>query len=288
MTQGSVETHPDDAEAIRAYDEALRTFAIDLTRFHIQFGAPSYSQLVKASLRPKLTKAGVNEALSGKRLPSCEALLEFVRVVCNPIPQQPGTQAAAHSPAQATLIPQWRDRWVEVKFLQRQAQAPWKRVRNSAHELMDQALREAEDVRTAAHVEADRIRAAAHAEAEAIRMRALRDVAQAVIDDAPFDDALDTIYIDAKLLSPAWKEKARDRHSWVFTGKRKWEFSPPFWMAVPNPTVLMPEDGGPTPVAKLAPNNWYLAVEWRGSKLVVQTQDAKRGLLHDTYGIQRG
>ncbi|MFE2325297.1 hypothetical protein ACFXD5_15480 [Streptomyces sp. NPDC059385] len=288
MTRGTVETDPDDAEAIGAYDEALRTFAIDLTRLHIQFGAPSYSQLVKASVRPKLTKAGVNEALSGKRLPSCEALLEFVRVVCNPIPQQPGTQTAAHSSAQATLIAQWRERWVGVKFLQRQAQAPWKRVRNSAHELMDQALREAEEVRTAAHLEADRICAAAHAEAEAIRMRALSDVTQAVVDKALLDDALDTIHLDAKLLS-TWKEEAEHRKRWVFfTGKRKWELEAPFWMAVPNPTVLMPEDGGPTPVAKLAPNTWYLAVEWRGSKLLVQTQDGTQGLLHDTLGIQRG
>ncbi|WP_331732962.1 hypothetical protein [Streptomyces sp. NBC_01276] len=287
MTQGSVETHPGDAEAMSAYDEALRTFAIDLTRFHIQFGAPSYSQLVKASVRPKLTKAGVNEALSGKRLPSCEALLEFVRVVCSPIPQQPGTQAAAHSPAHATLITQWRDRWVEVKFLQRQAQAPWKRVRNSAKELLEQALREAEIVRTEAHEEADRVRAAAHAEAKAIRTRALRDVAQAVIDGIPLNGSLHIFHAHAQDPLPAWKERWMPLDA-IFRGGRKWDFKAPFWFAVPAPTPLMPEDGGPTPIGELATGLWYLAIEWQGLKLLAQIQDGRRGILHDTYGIQRG
>ncbi|MGW7411646.1 hypothetical protein [Streptomyces sp. NPDC054863] len=62
----------------------------------------------------------------------------------------------------------------------------------------------------------------------------------------------------------------------------------PFWFAVPVARPLYPEDGSPTPIAELAPGTWYLAVDQRGSGLVAQTQDGRRGLLQDTTGIQRG
>jgi hypothetical protein len=62
----------------------------------------------------------------------------------------------------------------------------------------------------------------------------------------------------------------------------------PFWFAVPVPRPLYPEDGSPTPIAELAPGTWYLAVEQRGTALVAQTQDGRRGVLQDTSGIQRG
>ncbi|MFD4632596.1 hypothetical protein ACFVYR_12635 [Streptomyces sp. NPDC058284] len=65
------------------------------------------------------------------------------------------------------------------------------------------------------------------------------------------------------------------------------DFSP-FWFAVPVPRPLYAEDGSPTPIAELAPGTWYLAVEQRGSGLVAQTQDGRRGVLQDTTGIQRG
>lgn len=62
----------------------------------------------------------------------------------------------------------------------------------------------------------------------------------------------------------------------------------PFWFAVPVARPLYGEDGSPTPIAELAPGTWYLAVEQRGSGLVAQTQDGRRGVLQDTSGIQRG
>ncbi|MBB6419300.1 DUF5336 domain-containing protein [Streptomyces sp. AK010] len=65
------------------------------------------------------------------------------------------------------------------------------------------------------------------------------------------------------------------------------DFSP-FWFAVPVPRPLFAEDGSPTPIAELAPGTWYLAVEQRGTALVAQTQDGRRGVLQDTSGIQRG
>ncbi len=65
------------------------------------------------------------------------------------------------------------------------------------------------------------------------------------------------------------------------------DFSP-FWFAVPVQRPLFPEDGSPNPLAELAPGTWYLAVEQRGSSLVAQTQDGRRGVLQDTSGIQRG
>ncbi|MFJ3302001.1 hypothetical protein ACIPSA_02550 [Streptomyces sp. NPDC086549] len=65
------------------------------------------------------------------------------------------------------------------------------------------------------------------------------------------------------------------------------DFSP-FWFAVPVPRPLFAEDGSQTPVAELAPGTWYLAVEQRGTQLIAQTQDGRRGVLQDTSGIQRG
>ncbi|WP_328298398.1 hypothetical protein OG389_11630 [Streptomyces sp. NBC_00435] len=63
----------------------------------------------------------------------------------------------------------------------------------------------------------------------------------------------------------------------------------PFWFAVPVARPLFAEDGSsPTPIAELAPGTWYLAVEQRGSSLIAQTQDGRRGQLQDTSGIQRG
>ncbi|MFD9500679.1 hypothetical protein [Streptomyces sp. NPDC060035] len=62
----------------------------------------------------------------------------------------------------------------------------------------------------------------------------------------------------------------------------------PFWFAVPVARPLYGEDGAPNPIAELAPGTWYLAVEQRGSGLIAQTQDGRRGVLQDTTGIQRG
>ncbi|MEU1625310.1 DUF5336 domain-containing protein [Streptomyces sp. NPDC020096] len=62
----------------------------------------------------------------------------------------------------------------------------------------------------------------------------------------------------------------------------------PFWFAVPVPRPIYPEDGSPNPIAELTPGTWYLAVDQRGSALVAQTQDGRRGVLQDTTGIQRG
>ena len=62
----------------------------------------------------------------------------------------------------------------------------------------------------------------------------------------------------------------------------------PFWFAVPVARPLYGEDGSPSPIAELTPGTWYLAVEQRGSALVAQTQDGRRGVLQDTTGIQRG
>lgn len=63
----------------------------------------------------------------------------------------------------------------------------------------------------------------------------------------------------------------------------------PFWFAVPANRPLRPvDDPNGATVGELTPGTWYLAMEQRGSALVVQTQDEKRGLLTDTTGIQRG
>ncbi|WP_153427090.1 DUF5336 domain-containing protein [Streptomyces alkaliphilus] len=61
----------------------------------------------------------------------------------------------------------------------------------------------------------------------------------------------------------------------------------PFWFAVPAQRPLYAEDGSSGPIAELTPGTWYLAVEQRGQALVAQTQDGRRGVLHDTSDIHR-
>ena len=70
-------------------------------------------------------------------------------------------------------------------------------------------------------------------------------------------------------------------------GQPSGDFSP-FWFAVPVQRPLYAEDGSSNQIAELAPGTWYLAVEQRGTHLVAQTQDGRRGVLQDTSGIQRG
>ncbi|MDT0268783.1 protein kinase [Streptomyces sp. DSM 44915] len=61
---------------------------------------------------------------------------------------------------------------------------------------------------------------------------------------------------------------------------------PPFWFAVPVPRPLLSADG--EPVAELAPGAWYLAERAHGDTLHVLAGDGRRGLLHDTDGIEIG
>ncbi|MFJ4406041.1 hypothetical protein [Streptomyces sp. NPDC088910] len=61
-----------------------------------------------------------------------------------------------------------------------------------------------------------------------------------------------------------------------------------FWFAVPVPRPLFAEDNPGAQIAELTPGTWYLAVDQRGSALIAQTQDGRRGVLQDSSGIQRG
>lgn len=101
MTHEDPGIEPHDAAAIAAFEDALHEFTEELNRLHIANGAPSYSTLASASARPRLTKAGLNELLAGKRFTSLEALLEFVRVVTTPgtwiRPPLPGSGPTPHS-----------------------------------------------------------------------------------------------------------------------------------------------------------------------------------------------
>ncbi|GAB3170734.1 SPFH domain-containing protein [Streptomyces incanus] len=262
MTQGKPEVDEEDAAAIAAYDAALRDFTIELNRLHIAFGAPSYAAIVKASVRPKLTKAGINEALSGKRLPSVDALLEFVRVVTSPLPPPVDAPAARCRPE---LAEAWRTRWQEVKFAQRQAQAPWRRLRGTVRETLDEAYREAQAVRAAAHDEAARI------VAEARRRAGAAEPAVGCSGELGKSAAFRLKDITAK-----------ERNAVAASGA-----TPPFWFAVPEPTPMFSEGGGPKPIAELVPGSWYLAVERRGEDvLLAQCQDGRRGFVYEISGIQ--
>ncbi|XUL89231.1 ATP-binding protein [Streptomyces galilaeus] len=173
MTQAAQDFDEDDIAAAAVYDAALAEFTDALNRLHIEFGAPSYSEIVKASERPKLSRAGINEALSGKRLPSLDALVEFVRVVTNS-----GSQTRSTAPGHAAFperVGEWRERWREVKYRQREVQAPARRVRRATKTLVAEALAEAESVRAQAHEQAERIRNEALAQADHVSSQARQD-----------------------------------------------------------------------------------------------------------------
>ncbi|MEU9233484.1 DivIVA domain-containing protein [Streptomyces subrutilus] len=159
MTEMDPGIEPHDATAIAAFEDALWEFTQGLNRLHIEYGAPSYAVMASASVTPRLTKAGLNEMLSGRRFASLETLLEFIRVLTTAQPQ-----------ARTELADQWRGRWREVKLLQRQAQPAGKRLRATVRQTLDDAVQKAQAVRESARAEADRI--LAEAEADAVRLRA--------------------------------------------------------------------------------------------------------------------
>ncbi|MCX4707153.1 hypothetical protein [Streptomyces sp. NBC_01373] len=282
MTQERPEVDTEDAEAIAAYDRALRDFTIELNRLHIAFGAPSYAVIAKASVRPKLTKAGINEALSGKRLPSIDSLLEFVRVVSSPLPPPVDAPAPRCQPELAKV---WRTQWQEVKFAQRQAHAPWRRLRDTVRKTLDEAYRQAEAVRAAAYEEAERIVSdARHTAGHSMWPRPDETVkhtdAAAEVPNLPpsFDEA----YRQAEAVRAAAYEEAERivsdaRHT---AGHSMWPrpdetvkhtdaaaevpnlppsfwsamlsavlHATPFWFAVNAATTLVSEDNGAAPIA---------------------------------------
>ncbi|MEV3973469.1 hypothetical protein AB0K68_35940 [Streptomyces sp. NPDC050698] len=165
--------------AITAYREALRGFTEALTLLHISCGAPSYRDMGRASGTPKLTGAGITEALTGRRLPSQAALLEFVRVARALAPEQ----SAATLPSQAELVEEWSDRWKSTKLLQRQAQAPLHHLRTTVNDTLNQAEQDAEKTRSQARDEAAGLLDSARTEAERLRTRARED-AQEILRQA--------------------------------------------------------------------------------------------------------
>jgi vacuolar-type H+-ATPase subunit H len=170
--------------AIAAYREALRGFTEALTLLHISCGAPSYRDMGRASVNPKLTGAGLNEALTGRRLPSQAALLEFVRVVRSLAPEQ----SAATLPSQAELVEEWTGRWQKTKLLQRQAQAPLQHLRATVKDTLKEAEKAADKTRSQAREEAAGLLDSARTEAERLRAQA-RDDAQELLRQARQDAA---------------------------------------------------------------------------------------------------
>jgi vacuolar-type H+-ATPase subunit H len=174
----------DEAAAIAAYRDALRGFTEALTLLHISCGAPSYRDMGRASVTPKLTGAGLNEALTGRRLPSQAALLEFVRVVKVLAPEP----SAATLPSHAKLVEEWSGRWQKTKLLQRQAQAPLQHLRASVNDTLHEAQQDAEKTRSQAREEAAGLLDSARAEAERLRAQACED-AQELLRQARQDAA---------------------------------------------------------------------------------------------------
>jgi vacuolar-type H+-ATPase subunit H len=270
---------------------------MELNQLHIAFGAPSYAAIAKASVRPKLTKAGINEALSGKRLPSVDSLLEFVRVVSSSLPPGPDISAP---PARRELVDAWRTRWQEVKFAQRQAQAPWRRLRDTVRETLDEAIRDAEAIRAAAYEEAERIVSEARRTADELRKTVSdegRDTTEATVAEDEWlpvsDEGRDTA--EATVAEDEWTWDATALADALKANLRRSAPEPPvsddgapFWFAVAKPSPVFSVQGGAEPIAKLVPGVWYLAVGRLGPGLIAQTEDGRQGVLLDLVGIQRG
>ncbi|MFD8703732.1 ATP-binding protein [Kitasatospora sp. NPDC059648] len=181
MADRSAGPDPADLAAAAAYDERFAAFVEDLNRLHIEHGAPSYGEICGAADVFKLTKAGLADLLTGKRLPAMNFLLEFVRVVSNPLPVD-GRKPRGHK-AHPELIDHWRRRWVDLRTLNRQLQSPLGRVRNATKLLVETAERTAEEAVGAAEEHARQLRSRAEAEAafvlEEARQQAARLVGEA-------------------------------------------------------------------------------------------------------------
>ncbi|MER7671993.1 ATP-binding protein [Kitasatospora sp. NPDC096128] len=162
--------------AAAAYDGQLAAFVDDLNRLHIEFGAPSYGEICAAADVFKLTKAGITDLLTGKRLPSMNFLLEFVRVVSNPLPVD-ATKPKGHR-AHPELIELWRRRWVDLRALNRQLQAPLGRIRNATKLLVETAERTAAETIGSAEAHAWQLRSWAEAEAAHLVEEARQQVAR--------------------------------------------------------------------------------------------------------------
>ncbi|MER8199040.1 hypothetical protein ABTY00_34460 [Streptomyces microflavus] len=167
---------PEDSAAITAAAAARAAFARDLAAFRISSGERSYQQISKAASRVRLTPSAITDVLSGKRLPTYDFLIEFVRAV-----EQLGTGLAG-SPQSEALVKHWHDRWVSVKSLEREALAPRKRVRDA---LIQQARDEAAEILAVARREVEAAFAAAgnhhvrHTRAKQLQEEQLRQAQQA-------------------------------------------------------------------------------------------------------------
>ncbi|MFB6428851.1 hypothetical protein ACFCXC_35480 [Streptomyces microflavus] len=146
------DTASQDSAAIEAAAAARHAFARDLAAFRIRRGERPYAQISKAARRVRLTPSGITDMLAGKRLPSRDFLIEFVRTV-----EQLGT-GMTDSPQSKALVDHWIDRWASAKDLERDARAPRKRVRDA---IIEQAESEAAELVAAARREVEAAFAAA-------------------------------------------------------------------------------------------------------------------------------
>ncbi|MFE0916097.1 hypothetical protein, partial [Streptomyces sp. NPDC058812] len=168
MTGEQPAVDPQDNDTAETFEAALAAFAEELSLFHIACGSPSYATIASASVRPRLTKSGLTEMLTGKRLPSLETLLEFVRVVTTPSGLD--KLAAGKFRANPETLKEWRGRWQHVKVLQRRFHRANKRPPTTVKQIHDDVAREPE----ALHAESDHMVNAA-ASSERIRTQAQQE-----------------------------------------------------------------------------------------------------------------
>ncbi|MGW6846415.1 hypothetical protein [Streptomyces sp. NPDC054958] len=148
MTGERPAVDPQDNELAESFEAALAAFSEELSLFHIACGSPSYATIASASVRPRLTKSGLTEMLTGKRVPPRETLLEFVRVVTTPSGLD--KPAAEKFRANPETLNEWRDRWEHVKVLQRRFHRANKRPPTTVKQTHDDVLREPEAPNTEA------------------------------------------------------------------------------------------------------------------------------------------
>ncbi|AZS76184.1 hypothetical protein DDE74_00490 [Streptomyces lydicus] len=132
--------------------------------------------MISASSGIKLTEADIDDAFSGKVLPSIDAVLGIVRVLSE-CPQA-SEDAAPVLGAQPERTEEWKDRWRELNLRQRGAQAALRRVRQATRSVVTAGIAEAESVRSQAYQHAMQVRHQAAAEAERVISHARQAAAE--------------------------------------------------------------------------------------------------------------
>lgn len=122
--------------------------------------------MISASSDRRLTEADIDEAFSGKVLPSIDVVIDIARVLSDYSQVSEDSTVALRAQQQRTE--EWKDRWRELSRRQHGVQEALRRIRNATRAVVTGATAEAESVRSEAHQHAIQIRHQAAVEAERV------------------------------------------------------------------------------------------------------------------------